>query len=160
MIEVTTAVLKQRRRYTFTLSHIVYSFVGWMLCCRTRGKTIAAHQAQTNLYQRGIKKIDEELDCVHLIHSIRQLKAILRTMYSANQQKLALCSSGALLKNEPLATQSEEPLQNFFNEIPSLRAKEAEIKSYEDKIADLMSEIRKEELKLNKDTFIKSTINS
>lgn len=160
MIEVTTAVLKQRRRYTFTLSHIVYSFVGWMLCCRTRSKTIAAHQAQTNLYQRGIKKIDEELDCVHLIHSIRQLKAILRTMYSANQQKLALCSSGALLKNEPLATQSEEPLQNFFNEIPSLRAKEAEIKSYEDKIADLMSEIRQEELKLNKDTFIKSTIHS
>ena len=60
------------------------------------------------MYSEGEHKYLQDLDCVNIVKSIRQLKALMRIMLTQQQQQLIAFERESVLPNNHLANQLEQ----------------------------------------------------
>lgn len=93
-----------------------------------------------------MEKIDKELDCVNFLYSVRQLRAVVFSLMSTHQQMLLMFSQDALLKIEDPDIREEKVQTKFLEELPRLEANETAVKDYEQRIEELMQDLKGKKL--------------
>ena len=101
--------------------------------CRTRKQALKRKQ-----YVDGETKYNEELDCVSIIKSIRELKLLTKVVLNQCQrQTLAFDKANVIPIDKDLKTSDEKMLMNY---IPSELANEEKAAEYTSKLDDFLSE--------------------
>ena len=79
--------IKKRRRYTYSSKNIFYSAFSWWWCLRKfTKKRFKELELQRLLYDKGLERLNIELDWTHLIESLRKLQVVVDMIMDEHQQ--------------------------------------------------------------------------
>lgn len=161
LVSKATHKMKQRRAYSFSLSNLLYALFVCFPCRRLRAAR--AQERQRALYAAGVRKFSAELDCVAILHALRQLRAVALSLLGGRQRALTRFHRDSVLGGGGswealLRAVSEDMHKVKVEKLPGAKAGEAEVQAYEDAVEEFMQKYTTKELSKQDLNLLKNII--
>lgn len=86
----------------------IRNYICSCICCKTTKRIKLNPELKKHvIYERGSKKLLQELDCVTLLRSIRQLKLLTNIFLNQNQKLMLRFQKKNLIETEESSTDSD-----------------------------------------------------
>ena len=102
-------MLNSRRKYDTSFRQKVMSMVDPLLVCKTKRQKKRAKQ-----HQNAEERFHEELDCVQIIKSIRELKVLTKIILSQHQRQLLSFHKNNVISDQPTDKEEEAQLEHWM----------------------------------------------
>jgi glutaredoxin-related protein len=110
--------IKTRYAFTYTMRDLLYQVLWCKPCKKFKRNFLYKRQEFEEYYNKGIDRYHEELDCVEIIQSLRQLKTLVKVVMDDHHQILQNFSKEGLLDISPQSlnfTEIKVKYKNFQN---------------------------------------------
>lgn len=101
-------VLSARRRYTTSFYQKVVSVFSSLLLCKTKGQ-----RKQLKQNNNAKERLSDELDCVQIIKSIRELKVLTKLILDQHQRQLLGFSKYNVITDQPSLKEDKTHIENW-----------------------------------------------
>ena len=127
---ISNNMLNSRRKYDTSFRQKVMSMVDPLLVCKTKRQKKRAKQ-----HQNAEERFHEELDCVQIIKSIRELKVLTKIILSQHQRQLLSFHKNNVISYRNFEKEEEAQLEHWmpFEDTAKLKSF-----IYKVKVADIM----------------------
>jgi hypothetical protein len=118
LIDKVEATVLTRHAFSYTPWDLFYQVLWFKPCKKLRKNFLSTKQEAEKYYDRGIDRYHEELDCIEIIQSLRQLKTLVRIIMDDHHQILQNFSKEGLLDINPKPldfSEIEVKYKNFQN---------------------------------------------
>jgi len=102
-------MLNSRRKYDTSFCQKVMSVVNPLLVCKTRGQ-----KKRTKQHQNAEERFHDELDCVQIIKSIRELKVLTKIILSQHQRQLLSFHKNNVISYRNFEKEEEAQLEHWM----------------------------------------------
>ena len=100
---ISNNMLNSRRKYNTSLCQKVMSVVDPLLVCKTKGQKKRAKK-----HQNAEERFHDELDCVQIIKSIRELKVMTKIILSQHQRQMLSFHKNNVISDQNIEEEEEE----------------------------------------------------